>query len=329
MTFFSLVFKHNTTDRASLFTMPNSPLANLKDSEQISDQSTNTENEKDLNSVFSKLQNFFVSNILSIQTIWAASHFFTIFGTQYYFAGVVNGLMFDKTVKFYYGAISGSISTYLIVIYKTHTDKSIAGLTDEKGEKEELEDEEEETREETATTFVFSNLLKDENTHLLIFTILWLFTPISILKLVPFYLYSVLNISSYFTELLFPNTALSEALLPLINYFEFPLLVIASYFEILNFILLSKECYLMNNYYPLVIFIVTWVLRFEVSKACYQSVYSIYETLDFVLENFYLFHMLGLIWNSLSDSINSMTEYLTRQFHNQAQQYNSLDNKWK
>jgi hypothetical protein len=125
-----------------------------------------------------------------------------------------------------------------------------------------------------------SELMQNENALLFGYVLLWDFTAESIIKLVPFVIYSMINISGFFIQELIPESQLSKALFPLFNYLELPLLITASHFDMIVMLQLANEAYDTRNAYPLVIYMWIWCLRFENSEISRSSVKAIVTFLD-------------------------------------------------
>ncbi|KAH3676416.1 hypothetical protein WICMUC_002047 [Wickerhamomyces mucosus] len=160
----------------------------------------------------------------------------------------------------------GSALTYLIVLYRANFEDKVVEFNEHKNEvivKSKL--------------MTMSEFVKNENAQLLGYVLLWNFTPRSLIKLVPFLIYSMLNLTSFLTSEVIPDYPFSLALIPLLNYLEVPLLIIASHFDIFSFFILFKECIDIQNAYPFIIFLLIWLLRYESSEACRSSFVKIWS----------------------------------------------------
>lgn len=202
-----------------------------------------------------------------LQTFWSISHFITIIGSLLY----VFALFRDNTRlqhSSYKLTTWGTVTTYLIVLYRSNFEEQI--VVNEEKEEVILE----------PKVMCISELMKNENAQLLGYICLWIFTEATLIKLVPFFIYSLVNLSSYFTLDLIPNSGFSNALLPLLNYFELPLLSLASHFDLLAMSYLTKEAYSSGSAYPLVIYLCIWALRYENSEISRSSIKGIVTTID-------------------------------------------------
>lgn len=218
-----------------------------------------------------------VKSQLHLQNLWVLSHMLTILGISFYLYG---SLSQNSETEFYAYKVGtmGSALTYLIVLYRVNFEEQVVEFNENKNEVIVK------TRIMTMTEFV-----KNENAQLLGFVILWNFTPMSIIKLAPFFIYSSLNLTSFFTLEIIPNYSFSTALLPLLTYLEAPMLITASHFDLISFAVVIKECYQLSNVYPFIIFSFIWLLRYESSEACRSSfsfIISFFSTFFNILDSF-------------------------------------------
>ncbi len=192
-----------------------------------------------------------------LQQVWAASQWMTIVGTLVYTLTAIKipGL----AVVFYTIADLGAIFTYAIVVYRRHF------LTNP-----------------FASSFVpLSEAIKSENFHLLMLAFLWLITPCQLLKIIPFYLYSLLNVAHYYSkEVLNPLGGFSQALTPLITYFEGPILIVASHIDLLLFPIIFIQSIIKGSFFGLIIFFFIWCLKLECSEASRRSIYTVLDLIS-------------------------------------------------
>ncbi|KAH3684736.1 hypothetical protein WICPIJ_004267 [Wickerhamomyces pijperi] len=208
---------------------------------------------------------------IHLQNLWVLSHLLTILGILFYLYGRMSN---NNELEYYSYKVGtmGSVLTYLIVLYRANFEEQIVEFNENKNEV-------------TVKTKIMtmSEFVRNENAQLLGFVILWNFTPMSIIKLAPFFIYSGLNLTSFFTLEIIPDYSFSTALLPLLSYLEVPLLITASHFDLISFGVVLRESIEESNAYPFVIFSFIWLLRYESSEACRSSFNLIFS---FVLSLF-------------------------------------------
>lgn len=195
-----------------------------------------------------------------LQRGWFASHWMTIIGTVMYMLTAIKvpGL----SLVFYTIAVLGAIATYSIVIYQKH----YMG------------------REFLPSVVPLSQAVRSENFHLLLLALLWLITPAQLFKILPFYIYLLLNVSRFGVHnLLGGYTGISLALAPLITYLEVPLLSIASHIDLLLFPIMLIQSLIHGSFYGLIIFFFIWCLRVEYSAASRQSIYTMLNLVTRIL----------------------------------------------
>ncbi|ODV58032.1 uncharacterized protein ASCRUDRAFT_72896 [Ascoidea rubescens DSM 1968] len=210
------------------------------------------------------LLSIFPEVTLTLKYVWGISHFITIIGTIGYFLTIFNfsklnliePIYFKPTI-WYYSADLGAILTYSIVIFIS-INNSMPELV----------------------PFTLSKFLKFENSHLLSFAMLWLFTPITIFKILPFTLYSLLNLSNYLAVEVFPDSSLAELMNSLIEILETPLLLMAAHLDLILFPIILMQSINQQNFYPYVIYSIIWCLRIESSEVSKTSLYCLIHTID-------------------------------------------------
>lgn len=215
------------------------------------------------------LLSIFPEVTLTLKYIWGISHCITIIGTVGYFLTIFNfnkanssEPIYLKPTIWYYSADIGAILTYSIVIFIS-INNSMPELV----------------------PFTLSKFLKFENSHLLSFAILWLFTPITIFKILPFTLYSLLNLSNYLAVEIFPESSMAELMNSLIEILETPLLLMAAHLDLLLFPIILVQSTKQQNLYPYVIYTIIWCLRIESSEVSKTSLYCLIHTIDNWIEN--------------------------------------------
>ncbi|ODV96288.1 hypothetical protein PACTADRAFT_80329 [Pachysolen tannophilus NRRL Y-2460] len=224
----------------------------------------------------------------SLQYIWVFSHSVTLISTLFYLGCIVDAKKKGNNPNsFWYKAADlGAVFTYSVVLYRRYSLILQMSFSNNKEGMEEKQGNEEVANNSTTLTKIpLSEILKSENAHLLMFSLLWLSTPVNLLKILPFSLYSLLNLSHYLSIEILPDSQFSDAIIPLINYLETPMLVAASHLDILNFLVLGKECFKFKNGYSLALYTLTWCLRLETSEATRYSFHNIIAAIDYLVEN--------------------------------------------
>lgn len=210
---------------------------------------------------------------LNLQNLWFVSHTLTLVGTLLftYHSFVSSNVYLQE--RFYKVSTLGSLFTYLIVLYRCFFEEQLVEFNEEKSEVI-----------VKTQNISFTEFIKNENAQLLGYILLWNFTEQSIFKLAPFFIYSFLNLTSFVTMELFPENSLSIAILPLLNFLEIPLLIVASHFDLLVSGVLVRECWRLKNSYPFIIYSFIWLLRFETSEASRSSIGSMLRFIDIQLD---------------------------------------------
>lgn len=212
------------------------------------------------------------SSILELQNLWAFSHVLTIFGTLTYVftAAAQNHLLSQFSYKL---SVLGSIITYLVVLYRSNltVNEEVIEVDESKKRIAVVVD---------TQRISISELLKNENAQLLGYALLWWVTPQSGFKILPFFIYSLLNITTFVTTQIIPESSLTAAITPLLNYIEVPMLIGASHLDLLIFVIMLKQSLVSQSGYALFIYTFIWVLRFETSEASRSSLNIIVRLLD-------------------------------------------------
>lgn len=213
----------------------------------------------------------FLRSQTRLQNAWFVSHIATLLGFSLYTVALVDGTRGNLQLRSYALATSSMTLTFVIVMYRANFEEQLVI----NGDREE----------EIVKPKVMgvSELMRDENALLFAYVLLWDFTARSIAKLVPFVVYSTINLSGFFLQELIPQSNLSAALLPLFNYFEMPLLILASHFDLIVMAQLVRESIETQNAYPLVIYCWIWLLRYENSEISRSSVKLIVTFIDGLL----------------------------------------------
>lgn len=212
------------------------------------------------------------STFLKLQNLWAFSHLLTILGTSTYLFAIISN-NYHLWVFSYKVAVLGSIITYLVVLYRSNLSV----------EEEVVDVDESKTRVELVVEtqrISASELLKNENAQLLGYAILWWITPESVFKILPFYLYSSLNITTFITTQVIPESAFAVAITPLLNFLEIPMLIGASHLDLIVFAVMLKQALISGSGYAFFIYSFIWVLRFETSEASRTSLNTCVNLLD-------------------------------------------------
>lgn len=202
------------------------------------------------------------------QLVWLISHIITILGFLIYFICIFNPEKQYLSIFPSYKLTNYScILTYIIVIYKRY-------LCDEIIEQK-----------TTDNKTLISYILKTENVQIIIFAFLWIVTKASIFKLIPFVIYSFLNVSCFLVFEAFPETQFSLSLAPFINYIKNPLLIFSALIDIFVIGLLLYEAFQNNSYYAFFLYVFIWCLRMDNSDASRIAIFNIIQLIDKLLKN--------------------------------------------
>lgn len=197
------------------------------------------------------------------QMLWFITHITTLMGFFMYSMWVFNPEKHYLSLFPSYKLTNYScVITYLIVIYKRY-------LCEDHIEQNEMGDK-----------ILISYILKTENVQLIISAFLWTFTRESFFKLVPFAIYSILNISCFLVFEAYPQAPFSEALAPLINFIKLPSLVFSAYVDIFIILLLLKEAYQNSSYYVFFLYTFIWGLKIDNSDASRIALFKIINIID-------------------------------------------------
>lgn len=197
------------------------------------------------------------------QLLWFLSHINTLLGFFMYSTWVFNPEKHYLSVIPWYKLTNYScILTYTIVIYKRYLCEENVDQNDAGGR------------------ILISYILKTENVQLIISAFLWTVTNESFFKLVPFAIYSILNISCFLVFEAYPQAPFSVSLAPFISYIKNPCLVFSAFVDIFIIVLLLKESYSSNSYYVFFLYTFIWMLKMDNSEASRIAVYKIIKLLD-------------------------------------------------
>lgn len=197
------------------------------------------------------------------QLLWFLSHINTLLGFFMYSAWVFNPEKhFLSVIPWYKLTNYSCILTYTIVIYKRY-------LCEETFEQN-----------EAGGRILISYILKTENVQLIISAFLWTVTNESFFKLVPFAIYSILNISCFLVFEAYPQSHFSVALAPFISYIKNPCLIFSAFVDIFIIGLLLNESYHNNSYYVFFLYTFVWGLKMDNSEASRIAVYKIMKVID-------------------------------------------------
>lgn len=202
------------------------------------------------------------------QLIWLISHVITILGFMIYSIGIFNPEKHYLSIFPSYKLTNYScILTYIIVIYKRY-------FCDEIIEQKVIDNK-----------TLISYILKTENVQIIIFAFLWIVTKASVFKLIPFVIYSLLNVSCFLVFEAFPETQFSISLAPFVNYIKNPLLIFSAFIDIFVIGLLFYEAFQSNSYYALFLYVFIWCLRMDNSEASRIAIFNIIQVIDKLFKN--------------------------------------------
>lgn len=164
------------------------------------------------------------------KSAWAAMHSLTLFC---FFMDVALTAFGQNTLiaswPWYKLANTSIIATYIMVIYNNHSNWGIT--------------------------------LNSEDFFLMIHATIWVFSPQIIIKLLPFAIYSSLNIAHFLMLDLYPKDQLTIAALPLLNYLEPTLMLATAFLDIILIFVLVIESFIQNSYWGLAFYTYTWALK--------------------------------------------------------------------
>lgn len=249
----------------------------------------------------------------SLQYLWVTSHSITLITTVCYVLRVSN--LFTDAVPsqlLYRVSEVACVLTYTIVTYRRYS-LFISFLLKQ------------EQNQVARRSVHLSEILKTENFHLLAFSLLWCSTNQNLFKLLPFTIYSVLNLSSFILNDLIPEYQISEALRPLMDYLENPLLILAAHIDGLVFGILIQECIEANSYYALVLYSLIWGLRVESSEASRCSLYTVLTIIDYFVYQDYSPEWLKNNWERIMRNITTLIPLTTFQKDDMASFINLMD----
>lgn len=128
------------------------------------------------------------------------------------------------------------------------------------------------SRQNNISSKPFSTILKSENTHFLIMTILLCISQKNWLKGISLCIYSFVSVVTFFIVELYPDNGLSAALFPLYNYFESSLIVGACASDLLvTFIYMKELIFESASPFIFVTYCLVFAVRLENSGSCQYS----------------------------------------------------------
>lgn len=230
-----------------------------------------------------------------LQLCWFLTHTFTVICFMFY-----NIVLFNpekpylNLLPWYQISNYSCILTYSIVIYKRY-------LCENKIDEKEIDG-----------NILISYILKTENVQLIICASLWTFTQESVMKLIPFFIYSILNLSCFFVFETYPEAPFSLALAPLICYIRNPFLVFSGLIDIAIIGVLVKEAIENNTYYSLFLYTFIWGLKMENSDASRLALYKCMELIDAILINHYIPEKVQNIWRQIKTQFCQLLSISTK-----------------
>lgn len=201
---------------------------------------------------------------------WVASHVVTASGSlivlyyRYFFLAGNNRYLASEV--WYYVSLWGAVFTYLLVSYK-YIQVAFTNYS------------------KLSTQPQFINFITIENFQLLAIALLSLSCHrVSPVKVVPFTIYSLMNLSSYLFADLLGSTSFALTLMPFLNYLKEPLLAIASYFELVVLVLFFKDAILDYKLTHFVLYSFLYGLRLDNSYVSRQSFHNVFTQFYSLLE---------------------------------------------
>ncbi|ODV85462.1 hypothetical protein CANARDRAFT_7575 [[Candida] arabinofermentans NRRL YB-2248] len=231
-----------------------------------------------------------------LQSVWFLSHLITITGFVLHCFWLLNPENEKlQSLSWYNISLYGSIITYSIVIYKRYiVDPEFMILSPTSSI----------TQYDSPYPIIpLTEILRSENTHLLVYACLWLSAPSNVLKLVPFAIYSFMNTTSFFITDAFPTHPLIIAITPLAAYIETPLLIVSAHVDLLVIVLLFRQSCESRSFYAWIFYLFVWGLRVEYSDASRLAVSNILKVLDVVIMNTIFPSSLGRCWASVRNTL--------------------------
>lgn len=188
-----------------------------------------------------------------LQSAWTATHTLTIFGgLGYIWYRMKLDSAYDVRALQCYNTIAiSSTCVYLLVTYRHICLLLIQGKLD---------------------GIPFSIIMKSENTHLLGMSLLVLVSPCNAWKILSLFIYSFLNLSTYIMVDLFPESSLSDAMLPLLTYLEESLLITGAILDFLVIFVYFWDLLAGNTSYYVVVYSMIFCIRLENSESCRQAI---------------------------------------------------------
>lgn len=203
-----------------------------------------------------------------LQSAWIATHFLTLLGgLGYIWFRMKLDSAYDYSALQCYNLMAISItSVYLLVTYR-HIFLLLS--TNKQSKIEEIP---------------FSIIMKSENTQLLIMSLLVLVSPCNVWKILSSCIYSFLNLSTYIMLDVFPETSLTEAVLPLLTYLEDSLLVSGAIIDFFAVFVYLYEFLTTNTSYYVIIYFMILCTRLENSESCRQAMKWMFSTSYYLME---------------------------------------------
>ncbi|GMM36707.1 hypothetical protein DASC09_040320 [Saccharomycopsis crataegensis] len=235
---------------------------------------------------------------LLLKRSWVATHVQTIVSTLVYFITILK--VPPLAMVFYYVGVLGIISTYTISIYRMHF---------------------------LSNSFVTSAIpiteaIKSENFHLLLMALLWLITPPQLFKLLPFAIFSTLNLAIYANRNLWaPKNPFVLATAPLIEYAQHPMMMTVAYIELVLFLVVFIQGALRGSFYAYIMYFFIWCLRVERSPYSRAVIYQFLNLITLALSQPnippHVFHNWILIYKRIAEIIPLASSHRNRLFYNQ------------
>ncbi|ODV60696.1 uncharacterized protein ASCRUDRAFT_70577 [Ascoidea rubescens DSM 1968] len=127
-----------------------------------------------------------------------------------------------------------------------------------------------------------NDLVRSENFLFLATSFLYLFSPMSFFKILPFGLFSLLNLMNYLVKEVFRDYSISRHLIPLLKFFEKPSRIICSHidFFVLIPIIFLQSVFINHHFYQLVFFLQLWFIKLESIKSQRTVFYSLIYLVD-------------------------------------------------
>lgn len=222
------------------------------------------------------------------------------------FANLTTVLVFIPNYFLYKMCLLGSMLTYSLVVYR----RIFPSVSDESKNTEDLRSQEGISAEldssQKQSSMTLPELLRSENGLLLCLGALYFFTNENVLKLLPFGVYSLLNLCYFFCTEVFCDYSFAAAFMPLVVYMETPLLVFAAHMDMLLFWVLLKESKIKSHLYAVALHLFIFVLRLETSEASRRALYGWIHYIDLFFSLDGIPVLCRLYWNNVLAIINHL-----------------------